>query len=200
MCFELLIQNLRGQIYDGTSSMMGKKRGVAEQILKEQPKALITRYHGHLLSLSIKDSNKQCRILNETMGTAGKIVVLIKFFPKRERMLGEINENIEVSSDVDKYVFEKVTTLWKLSVARWTVCGNAFNKVNSLYSYLRAYFCIFPAIYFSIFFDCSFRVWQQFFFVRSICYENATKIQQIHLSVFYKTVYLQFSDIAELEV
>ena len=125
--------------------MMGKKRGVAEQILKEQPKALITRYHGHLLSLSIKDSNKQCRILNETMGTAGKIVVLIKFFPKRERMLGEINENIEVSSDVDKYVFEKVTTLWKLSVARWSVCANTFNKVSSLYSYLRTYFCIFPA-------------------------------------------------------
>ena len=49
-------------------------------------------------------------------------------------------------------VFEKVTALSKLSVTRWTVPANAFNKVNSLYSYLRTYFCIFSVIYFSIYF------------------------------------------------
>jgi len=128
--FELPMQNLRGQTYDGASNMMGKKSGVARQILKEQPKALITHCHGHSLSLSIKDANKQCRILSETMGTAGEIIVLIKFSPKRERILGAINENIEVSSDGDNDVFEKVTTLSKLSVTRWTVRANAFNKVN----------------------------------------------------------------------
>ena len=64
--FELPMENLRGQTYDGASNMMGKKSGVARQILKEQPKALITHCHGHSLSLSIKDANKQCRILSET--------------------------------------------------------------------------------------------------------------------------------------
>ena len=130
--FELLIQNLRGQTYDGPSNMMGKKSGVAQQILKELPKALITHCRGHSLSLSIKDANKQCRILSET---AGEIIVLIKFSQKRERMLGAINEKIEVSSDGDNDLFEKVTALSKLSVTRWTIRANAFNKVNSLYSY-----------------------------------------------------------------
>ena len=46
---------------------------------KEQPKALITNSDGHSPSLSIKDANKQCRILNETTGTAYKIIMLIKF-------------------------------------------------------------------------------------------------------------------------
>ena len=64
---ELPIQNLRGQTYNGASNMMGKKSGEAQQILKEQPKALLTHFHGHSLSLSIKYANKQCRILSETM-------------------------------------------------------------------------------------------------------------------------------------
>ena len=45
------------------SNMMGKNSGVAQQILKEQPKALSTHCHGHWLSLSIKYANKQWRIL-----------------------------------------------------------------------------------------------------------------------------------------
>ena len=76
--FELSLQNLRRQTYDGASNMMGKNSGVTKQILKEQPKALSTHCHGHSLSLSIKDTNKQCRILNDVMETVGEITVLIK--------------------------------------------------------------------------------------------------------------------------
>ena len=35
ICFELLLQNLWGQTYDGVSNMMGKNSGVAQHILKE---------------------------------------------------------------------------------------------------------------------------------------------------------------------
>ena len=147
---------------------MGKKNGVAQQTLKEHPKALITHCQGHSLSLSGKDVNKQCRIFSETMGTTGKVIALIKFSPKSEQILGTINENIEVFSDSDIDVFEKVSAQSKLSVTRWIVCVNAFNKVNRLYLYLRTYFCIFSIIYFSILFNISFRVWQRFFFVCSI--------------------------------
>ena len=55
--FELPIQKLRGHIYDGGSNLMGKKSGVAQQILKQLPKALITHCHGYLPSFSIKDAN-----------------------------------------------------------------------------------------------------------------------------------------------
>ncbi|MEM6831946.1 MAG: hypothetical protein AAF551_15655, partial [Bacteroidota bacterium] len=98
--------------------MMGKNSGVAKQILKEQPKALVTHCHGHSLSLSLKDANKLCRILSEIMGTVGEIVVLIKFSPKRERILGDINQSIEVSNDEDSDVLEHASSLSKLSVTR----------------------------------------------------------------------------------
>ena len=87
--FELPIQNLRGQTYDGASNMMGKRSGVAQQILKDQPKALVTHCHGHSLSLAIKDANKPCSILNEVMGSVGEIVVLISFRPNVRECLGQ---------------------------------------------------------------------------------------------------------------
>ena len=62
------------------------------------------------------------------MGTVGEITVLIKFSPKREKILGAINENIAFSSDGDGD-FEQATSLSKLSVTRWTIHANAFNKV-----------------------------------------------------------------------
>ena len=110
-------------------NMMGKRSGAAQQILKNQPKALVTHCHGHSLSLAIKDANKLCSILNEVMGSVGEIIVLIKFSPKRERMLGTINENIEVSSENDDGALEPGTTLAKLSIARWTIRSNCYNKV-----------------------------------------------------------------------
>ena len=63
------------------------------------------------------------------MGSVGEIVVLIKFSPKRERMLGTINENIKVSSENDDGVSEPGTTLTKLSITRWTIRSNCYNKV-----------------------------------------------------------------------
>ena len=77
-----------------------------------------------------------------------QIIVFIKLSPKRERMLEVINENIEVSNDGDN-VFEKLTALSKLSVTRWTVPANFFNKVKSLYIFIFKDF-IFSVIYFSI--------------------------------------------------
>ena len=99
------------------------------------------------------------------MGTAGEIIVLIKFSPKRGQMLGAVNENIEVSSDGNNDAFEKVIALTKLSVTRWVVRANAFNKVNSLYSCLRTDFCIFSASYFSIFLTFHFGFGNNYFFV-----------------------------------
>ena len=81
--------------------MIGKNSGVAQQILKEQSKALSIHCHGYSLRLSIKDANKQCRILNDDMGTAGEITVLIKFSPQRKKMLRVINKNKAFSSDDD---------------------------------------------------------------------------------------------------
>ena len=59
--------------------MMGHKTGVAKRIQDLQPKAYPTYCHGYSLSLSVKDSTKNCKLLSDTMDTAKEIVSLIKF-------------------------------------------------------------------------------------------------------------------------
>ena len=116
-------------------------------------------------------------------------------------MLGVINENIEVSNDGDN-VFEKLTALSKLSVTRWTVRANFFNKVKSLNILVFKDF-IFSVIYFSIIltfhfgfgnnsFLCLASISNMYRYLRVKLY--VTEIQRIDFSVLYNTVYLQTTD------
>ena len=99
--FHLNLVNCRGQTYDGASNMMGKRTGVATQISAEQPKAIATHCHGHSLSLSVKSLTSECDILRDTMGTVGEICILVKYSPKREKLLRKISENIEGELEED---------------------------------------------------------------------------------------------------
>ena len=49
----LSLDNLRGQGYDGASTMSGKNAGVQALIRQKQPKALYTHCAGHSLNLAI---------------------------------------------------------------------------------------------------------------------------------------------------
>ena len=61
------------------SNMMGHKTGVAKRIQDLQPNAYPTHCHGHSLSLSVKDTTKNCKLLSDTMDRTKEIVSLIKF-------------------------------------------------------------------------------------------------------------------------
>jgi len=56
----LSLNNLRGQGYDGASTMSGKKSGVQKHIREKQPKALYTHCAGHSLNLVMVSS---CSVL-----------------------------------------------------------------------------------------------------------------------------------------
>ena len=91
--FNLSLDLCRGQIYDGASNMVGKKSGVATQISKIQPKALLTHCYGHSLSLAVKDLTSNCKILGDTMGTVGEITVLIKYCNSAHNSLQQLWED-----------------------------------------------------------------------------------------------------------
>ena len=86
--FSLTLDDCRGQTYDGASNMMGKRSGVLSKIIEEQPKAIATHCEGHSLSLAVKSLTMECPIIRDTMGTTGEVCILVKFSPKREKMLG----------------------------------------------------------------------------------------------------------------
>jgi len=132
--YQLNTDNCRGQCYDGASNMLGKSSGVAVQIRRLQPLALETHCHAHSLSLSVKDTTKDIKILRDTMGTAGEIAILIKYSPKREKILGTLKDQIECESED---VF-KTNGILKLSETRWTVRAQCFKRILENYDELMA--------------------------------------------------------------
>ena len=128
----LSLENCRGQTYDGASNMMGKKSGVSTQIFAEQPKAIAIHCQGHSLSLSVKSLTNECDILRDTLSVVGEICILVKFSPKRENLLGNINDNIEKGQED----VEQIKKLTKLSTTRWTIQAKCMKRILDNYQSL----------------------------------------------------------------
>ena len=108
---------------------MGHKTGVAKRIQVLQPKAYPTHCHGHSLSLTVKDTTKNCKLLSHTIDTTKEIVSLIKFSPKRENLLGEIKENLKGPGSEAKGILGLCPT-------RWTICARCFQRIQDNYAAL----------------------------------------------------------------
>ena len=88
------------------------------------------------LSLSVKDVCKNVKLLQDT-STVGEICILVKYSPKREKMLGDIKENIDARFDEDALEDHySIPPLDKLCVTRWTVRGKCFEKIILNYEIL----------------------------------------------------------------
>ena len=72
-------ERLRGQCYDGCSTMMGKKSGVATTIKnKLNRNALAIHCHAHALNLACGDSIKNCKLMQNAPKTSLEISNLVK--------------------------------------------------------------------------------------------------------------------------
>ena len=98
---------------------MGHKTGVAKRIQDLQPKAYPTHCHGHSLSLSVKDTTKNCKLKSYTMDTAKEIVSgPHKVFTKTRKSPGEIIENLEGPEFEAKGILGLCPTRWTVRARR----------------------------------------------------------------------------------
>ena len=86
----LSVQNCRGQCYDGANNMVSCKSGVATQIQKKEPRAILTHCYGHSLQLAVGDMVREVRNLRDALDTASEISKLLKYSPNRDRMFEKI--------------------------------------------------------------------------------------------------------------
>ena len=93
---------------------------------------LITHCHAHSLSLSVKDVTKNTKILRDTMGTAEEIIILIKYSPKQENILGSTKKQTESEDDSDFHA----NNLLQLSEVRRTVRAVCFKRILDNYNVL----------------------------------------------------------------
>ena len=87
--FQIPFTKLRGQCYDGCSTMAGARAGVAVKIQELEPQAVFTH---HALNLAVNDTITKVPKMKDCLDTCYEIVKLIKFSPKREAMLSQLKE------------------------------------------------------------------------------------------------------------
>ena len=129
----LFLSTLRGQGYDGASTMSGSKTGLQARIRECQPKALYTHCAGHSFNLAIMNScsipcNRNCidQIKNFTL--------FVKTFPKREGLLKAIaskNTLVHTSSRVPLLKMDELIFI-SLVFLSTTITGH--RKVKGMHS------------------------------------------------------------------
>ena len=130
---QLSLNDLRAEAYDKASIMFDKSTGVSFQTATEQPKPLSTHCHWHSLNLGIKTTMSNSKQMKDILRTITEIILLVKYPPKRENLLGNIKDLIYFEPLHTDYEIEVVPTLNKLFTTRWTVCGNVCKKIGSNY-------------------------------------------------------------------
>ena len=78
----LNINKLRGQCYDGASTMKGHRSGVSTQISQTEPRAVYTHCYGHSLNLAASDALKGSKLMKDALETVHEISKLIKYSPR----------------------------------------------------------------------------------------------------------------------
>lgn len=125
--FEIPTAKIRGQCYDGCSTMAGAKNGVAVRINKLEPRAVFTHCYGHALNLAVSDTIKQSPMMKDCLDTCYELVKLIKFSPKREAMLRDLKE--ESGNDAP--------SIRSLCPTRWTVRAESLASIIANYDEIK---------------------------------------------------------------
>ena len=78
------MSKLRGQCYDGCSTMCGLRSGVAKRIQDVESRAVFSHCYSHSLNLAASDCIKNSNLMKPALETTYEITKLIKLSPRSE--------------------------------------------------------------------------------------------------------------------
>ena len=123
----LSIKKLRGQCYDGASSMSGPRSGVGKKISDLESRAVYTHCYGHSLNLACMDTIKSSKIMQEALDITGEITKLVKLSPRRGSVFQRLKDEI-APQDAGIRV---------LCPTRWTVKAEALKSILDNFEVLQ---------------------------------------------------------------
>ena len=123
----LSLTKLRGQCYDGASTMRGLRNGVAKQIQDAESRAIYTHCYGHALSLAASDTIRNCKPLKSALETTHEITKLVKYSPRRENLFHEIKDELAPDTPGIRVLCPK----------RWTVKADSMRSIVENYTVLN---------------------------------------------------------------
>jgi len=113
---------LRGQYYDGASSMSGAKYGLAKRISDEEPRAVYMHCYGYSINIAAHDAIKQCKPIKCALEFTHKICKLIKHSPHCECIFQELKNANDLTADCSS------VNIWVLCPTCWTVLQNTWEE------------------------------------------------------------------------
>ena len=109
---DLKLTKCRGQCYDGCSTMKGPKNRVVVKIKKEEQRALYSHCYARSLNLAVGDTMKSSKVLQDTIDTTFELTKLIKFTPKRDAVLRNLQSRINNEDAFEDFVKPPRVTLF----------------------------------------------------------------------------------------
>jgi hypothetical protein len=128
----LQINKLRGQCYDGCSTMAGAKTGVATRIKEDEPRALYTHCYGHATNLACSESIRQVKVVKDAHDTLHEITKLVRNSPKRDTHLEKMKADMSCDEEG-----KHAPRILSFCPTRWTVRGKTLDSVLKNYANLQ---------------------------------------------------------------
>ena len=128
LLLNLPISKLRGQCYDGCSTMSDIRSGLAKRVQDEESRAVYTHCYSHSLNLAASDLISKSKFMKSSLETTHEITKLIKLSPRCDAIFKELQADNTLSS-VSSGVSIKL-----LCPTRWTVHADSLHSILENYS------------------------------------------------------------------
>ncbi|XP_050258909.1 uncharacterized protein LOC126703892 [Quercus robur] len=132
--YNLHIENIRGQGYDGASNMRGEWNGLQVLFLKERPYAYYVHCMAHRLQLALVTASREVKVVHQLFDHLTDIINIIvgssKHNDELQYVQGEQIENMIVSNEIETgRGANQIGTLQRAGDTRW---GSHFQSICSL--------------------------------------------------------------------
>ncbi|CAN1129384.1 Zinc finger MYM-type protein 1 [Linum perenne] len=136
--YNLQVEKLRGQGYDGASNMSGKFNGLKALFLKDFPYAYFVHCFAHRLQLTLVSSAKDCDPIWDFYSILDKVINIVKSSPKRNTELQEhhrrhIDAMLE-SGDIQSGQGANQMTTLKPGATCWSSHYSSVKSIISMFS------------------------------------------------------------------
>ena len=116
--YNLDFRKIRGQGYDGCSSMTGQYRGVKSRLLEVNSRAYFVHCYAHRLNLVIVDTVSKNTLSRNFFGVVGQLYAFIEGSAKRHGLFRTVQQQLQEEDTVS--TDERIYTLHSLSATRWS--------------------------------------------------------------------------------
>lgn len=132
--FQLNLNAIRGQCFDGAANVRGYKSGLQSRLIEEEPRALFVHCAAHRLNLVVQDNVQQVQIVRDFIGVVQNLINFVKDSPKRIAFFKDLqHQNASTNNPTP-------ITLQKYCPTRWCLRVKSLRTILANYKSLMDFF------------------------------------------------------------